>query len=231
MRLVTIGATALLLGLAACTPKAEKPLLSAEWLAADTIAAEHPSAQKRSSQRDPVKTRMLTRSESHVHPLSVTFVGPQDFAPRDLGRRSGEAPRILPAASPLQCVPFARELSGIGLRGNAWTWWGKADGLYRRSDRPEVGSIMVLSKTQRLRLGHLAVVTEIVSDREIVVSHANWLNKGQIHLDTPVVDVSPKNDWSLIRAWYTPGQTMGLNVYAVSGFILPDPVQSARSGS
>ena len=33
------------------------------------------------------------------------------------------------ASSGLQCVPFARENTGIELSGNAGTWWDKADGL------------------------------------------------------------------------------------------------------
>jgi hypothetical protein len=189
--------------------------------------------------------RMIVRgmTEDGVRPLSVSFVGPESFGPAPDGGdgfqpahfdparlvQGPSAPRILPAASYLQCVPFARELSGIALRGNAWTWWGQAEGRYRRTGRPQAGAVMVLSRSDQIPLGHLAVVTEVLSDRAVVVSHANWLNKGNIHADTPVIDVSPDNDWSMIRAWYTPGKTMGLNVYAVSGFILPDPIQSARS--
>jgi hypothetical protein len=65
------------------------------------------------------------------------------------------------------------------------------------------------------------VVTEIVNDREIVARHANWLNKGRIHIDTPIRDVSRNNDWSAVRVWYTPGRVFGKHDYPVSGFILP----------
>lgn len=130
-------------------------------------------------------------------------------------------PRIVTPPKRLQCVPYAREQSGLPIRGDAWTWWNQAKGKYQRTSRPVVGSVIVFSKTQRNRYGHLAVVTQIVSDREIVASHANWLNKGKIHIDTPIRDVSPNNDWSSVKVWYTPGGVMGKSPYPVSGFILP----------
>ncbi len=128
-------------------------------------------------------------------------------------------PRIVSAEAPLQCVPYARELTGAPIRGDAWTWWSAAASLYSRGDRPNVGSVLVLKRTSRLKLGHLAVVTQILNEREIVVRHANWLNRGRIHLDTPVKDVSPGNDWSAVKVWYTPGQTYGRRRYPVQGFI------------
>ena len=76
--------------------------------------------------------------------------------------------------------------------------------------------------------GHLAVVTRIVSDREIVASHANWLNRGRIHVDTPIRDVSPKNDWSAVRVWYTPGKVLGKSVYPAYGFIYPSTRTAAQ---
>ena len=86
----------------------------------------------------------------------------------------------------------------------------------------------MLRRTNRLSAGHLATVTEIISDREIVVRHANWLTRGQIHLDTPVVYVSPDNDWSAVRVWYTPGHSYGASKYAVRGFIYPERLQAMR---
>jgi len=130
-------------------------------------------------------------------------------------------PRIVQASPGLQCVPYAREQSGIPIRGDAWSWWGKAKGKYDRSSRPAIGAVLVVGRTSKNRYGHLAVVTRIVSDREIIVNHANWLNKGRIHLDTPVRDVSPRNDWSQVKFWYTPGNVLGKSTYPVSGFIHP----------
>lgn len=137
------------------------------------------------------------------------------------------APRIVPAAAFLQCVPYARELSGIQLRGDAWTWWPSAEGHYRRGSEPSRGAVLVLTRGRHLRAGHLAVVTQVLNQREIVVRHANWLNQGRIHLDTPVIDVSPGNDWTLVRVWYTPGATYGGRRYEAAGFIYGEPVQAA----
>lgn len=130
-------------------------------------------------------------------------------------------PAIVRAKSPLQCVPYARELSKIALRGNAWTWWKKAEGRYERGSVPQPGAVLVLSKTRRLRYGHLAVVAEVRNSREIIVHQANWLNRGRIHRYTPVRDISENNDWSLVRVWYTPGRQMGSGHYPAYGFIYP----------
>ena len=32
----------------------------------------------------------------------------------------------------------------------------------------------------------MAVVTRVIGPREIIVDHANWLNRGRIHFGTPV---------------------------------------------
>jgi hypothetical protein len=136
-------------------------------------------------------------------------------------------PRIVTPERRLQCVTYARRLSRLDLRGDAWTWWKKAEGRYRRGSRPAVGSVLVLRRKGGSR-GHLAVVTRIVGDREIVASHANWLNHGRIHVDTPIRDVSPKNDWSAVRVWYTPGKVLGKSVYPAYGFIYPATRTAAR---
>jgi hypothetical protein len=140
---------------------------------------------------------------------SVAYAGLPGLAAR---------PRIVIPARPLQCVPFARKLSNVNLRGDAWTWWRSARGRYKRDRRPTVGSVLVL-KRQGRSLGHLAVVTQILSDREIVVSHANWLNQGKIHLNTPVKDVSFWGNWSSVKVWYAPGNHYGGRSYRAHGFI------------
>jgi len=113
------------------------------------------------------------------------------------------------------------ELSQIALRGNAWTWWTKAEGRYDKGALPRPGAVLVFSKTRRLRLGHLAVVAEVMNSREILVHQANWLNRGKIHRYTPVRDISKNNDWSEVRVWYTPGHVYGSGRYPVYGFIYP----------
>ena len=141
----------------------------------------------------------------------------------DVGSAS---PRILAATHPLECVPFARERSGIAIRGDAWTWWERAKGSYVRHREPRVGAVIVLNIGRKR--GHLAVVTRVEGPRRIVVDHANWLNRGRIHQDTPVQDVSPDNDWSRVRVWYTPGNQMGASAYNVVGFIYPERLTAAN---
>ena len=135
-------------------------------------------------------------------------------------------PRIVTPNRRLQCVPYARQLADVQLRGNAWTWWGQAKGSYQRGKVPAVGSVLVLKRTGRSR-GHLAVVTQVISDREVIASHANWLNRGRIHLDTPIRDVSRNNDWSAVRVWYTPGNILGKSTYPAYGFIYPSRQSAA----
>ena len=138
-----------------------------------------------------------------------------------MARHLQAAAKIVPAAQPLQCVPFARQVSGIRIHGDAWTWWRAAEGRYARGQRPEVGAVLVMKKTRRLNRGHLAVVKRVLDSRTVLVDQANWLNRGQVHLNTAVLDVSRRNDWSAVRVWYTPGGRYGSRTYAVHGFIYP----------
>jgi hypothetical protein len=160
--------------------------------------------------------RPVTPMLDEVTPAGLTMLPPTPALPR-------ARPAMYRSGRSLQCVPYARELSGIQLRGNAWTWWTKANGLYEKGAAPRPGAVLVFSKTRRLRLGHLAVVAEVRNSREIVVHQANWLNGGRIHRYTPVRDVSKNNDWSEVRVWYTPGRVYGSRNYAAYGFIYPRP--------
>lgn len=129
----------------------------------------------------------------------------------------------------LQCVPFARTVSGIEIYGDAWTWWSQAEGRYARGSTPRVGAVMVLRKTGRLRLGHVAVVVAQIDERNLLVSHANWggdsRTRGKIHARQPVMDISPANDWSQLRFMNTQG-SFG-SVYPAYGFIYPDQSMAA----
>lgn len=137
--------------------------------------------------------------------------------------------KVVTPSKRLQCVPYARELSNIQIRGNAWTWWGQAEGRYARSNAPKPGSVLVLKRKENSgSLGHVAYVNEIVDSRMIVVSHANWLNEGRLHNLTPVRDVSEANDWSEVRFWHTPGRHFGGHIYRPYGFILPNQTFASR---
>lgn len=116
-----------------------------------------------------------------------------------------------------QCVPYARSRSGIKIFGDAYTWWDGAQGQYARGSLPMLGSVLVLSKTKRLRRGHVAVVTAITSPREIRLDHANW-QPDAIITDMAVIDVSPANDWTQLRFWNKDTRKWGA-VYPASGFI------------
>lgn len=124
--------------------------------------------------------------------------------------------------SALQCVPFARENSGIELSGNAGTWWNNATGLYERGARPEVGSILNFRATGHMRLGHVAVVTNVISPRHIEIDHANWGAPGRVSRNIDVVDVSPSNDWTEVRVALGPAEDYG-SVYPTYGFIYDRP--------
>jgi surface antigen len=139
-------------------------------------------------------------------------------------------PRIVSPEKPLQCVPYARTESGIEIRGNANRWWQLAAGKYQRSRRPEEGSVFVMKGYQTARRGHVAVVKQIVDSRTIVVDHANWGNDGRIYLQAPIRDLSPKNDWSQVQVWFTPGQQWGRRVYKAKGFILPTTAVASATG-
>ena len=127
----------------------------------------------------------------------------------------------------VQCVPHARDVSGIQIRGNAHTWWYQAEEKgYKRGQRPKIGSVFVLSKTNRLKYGHLSVVKKIVDSRTIEVEHANWgasmADRCIVYRYMPVQDVSKNNDWTLVRFWNYPSKSYG-SLYKGSGFIYAKP--------
>ena len=125
-----------------------------------------------------------------------------------------------------QCAAFARQFSGIEIRGDAWTWWGQAEGRYAKGRSPRVGAVMAfVPGTHAMRLGHVATVTHVLADREIAVTHANWSpingSRGQIERDVRVRDVSQHNDWSRVRVFYAPLGDLGTTAWGVDGFIYP----------
>jgi hypothetical protein len=128
-------------------------------------------------------------------------------------------PAVVRTTPRLQCVPFAREASGIEIYGNANTWWRQAEGRFLRTTGPAVGAVMAMRGYRNANRGHVAVVTAIKSDREILVDHANWLNRGEVSVNTPVLDVSEAGDWSQVRVWHIPSGKWGARIYSVQGFI------------
>jgi len=129
----------------------------------------------------------------------------------------------------LYCVEYARLRSGLAIFGDAKQWWSRARNLYDEFAQPAVDAVMVFSGSKRIRRGHVAVVTEIVSPREIVIDHANWQNHGEIDHNTPVLDVSTKNDWSAVRVWDVATRQFGTHIYKISGFIAGHSAVAAGS--
>jgi surface antigen len=130
-------------------------------------------------------------------------------------------PRVDVTQVASQCVPFARNLSGVQIWGDAYTWWDQAEGKYPRSSSPAEGSVLVIKGWNDDKRGHVAVVKTILSPRVIRVDHANWLNSEEVSLDVPVIDVSAANDWSAVRVWHIPGAYWGGRTYGARGFIHP----------
>lgn len=129
-----------------------------------------------------------------------------------------------------QCVPFARMISGIEIFGDARTWWTQASGKYDKGQTPKAGAVLCFKPTGGMRLGHVAVVNQVLTDRVIQITHANWSRiggaRGQIERDVTVIDVSPKGDWSQVKVWYDPIGDLGSTTYPVYGFIYAPAAES-----
>lgn len=122
-----------------------------------------------------------------------------------------------------ECVPFAREVSGIAIYGNANTWWGQAAGKYARGNAPRVGAVLAFKPHGSMRLGHVAMVSKVVDDRTVKLTHANWSlingRRGQVERNVTAVDVSEAGDWSRVKVWFAPLQDVGKTAWPTHGFI------------
>ena len=122
-----------------------------------------------------------------------------------------------------QCAAFARVFSGIQIFGDAWTWWEKATGHYLKGSTPQSGAVLVFKPQGAMRLGHVAVVSQVLTDRIIQVTHANWSliegSRGKIEQNVTVVDVSPGGDWTEVKVWYDPLRDLGTTTYSTYGFV------------
>ncbi|THD57768.1 CHAP domain-containing protein [Phenylobacterium sp.] len=125
-----------------------------------------------------------------------------------------------------QCAPFARLVSGIQIFGDAYTWWQQAIGKYEEGFTPRAGAVLCFKPTERMRLGHVAVVSEVLTDRIVQITHANWSpiegSRGKVEKDVTLVDVSPEGNWSEVKVWYDPSRDLGGSTYQTYGFIYQD---------
>ena len=119
-----------------------------------------------------------------------------------------------------QCVTFARMFSGIQIFGDAVTWWRQAQGRFQTGNAPRTGAVLSFEANGRMNRGHVAVVSEVLTDRVIRVTHANWGgSRGKVEENVTVVDVSGQNDWTAVKVWYNPIHDLGTTVYPTNGFI------------
>jgi len=155
----------------------------------------------------------------------AAFIAPANASiPLEIEMVSGGGGLALPIY--LQCVPYARALSGIQIYGDAHTWWDQAKGHYARGYRPKVGAVMAFKPYGKMELGHIAQVSRLIDTRTVLLRHANWSlingTRGQIENDVRAVDVSPANDWSEVRVWFDPIQNLGSTHWPIQGFIYPE---------
>lgn len=165
--------------------------------------------------RSPVTIAILTVLAAFPAAIEARPVAP-DMA-------AGIDDRDDPSLPYIQCVPYARQVSGIQLFGDAHTWWDQAAGRYARGTRPKVGAVIAFRPYGAMKLGHVAAVSRIIDSRTVLLRHANWSpidgRRGQMEDNVRAVDVSPDNDWSEVRVWYAPLGGLGTTHWPVEGFI------------
>lgn len=195
------------------------PLFGAPALAASpksttkqTVAKKPDTAKRATAHVTPVTARMSSSKTSALKSSKAVYAGRSAYAGRGYGG--------------ISCVPYARSVTGIDVKGNAGSWWANAAGLYERGSAPEAGSVMNFRATGRMRLGHVAVVARVVDSRTVEIDHANWAGpgatKGGVSRGIPVIDVSENNDWSAVRVGLGHSGDYG-SVYPTYGFIYGRP--------
>ena len=96
-------------------------------------------------------------------------------------------------------------------------------GKYAKGFSPNAGAVLVFKPYGAMSRGHVAVVSQVLTDRIIQVTHANWSpvagQRGQVEKDVTVVDVSEAGDWSKVKVWYDPSGDLGTTTYPTYGFI------------
>jgi surface antigen len=178
--------------------------------------------QQASAPRQPAAKPAQARSNVRAQPVRAnqTVQGP---------RRSLTTAQRIAMSNPsgISCVPYVRQATGMAIRGNGGDWWHNAAGLYARGHAPEQGAVMAFARTGQMQSGHVAVVQEVISSREVLIHHANWggpgIRRGSIMADVSVVDVSLHNDWSSVRVQVGRDQENLGRIYPIQGFIYDRP--------
>jgi hypothetical protein len=178
---------------------------------------------------DPPALRSMDLSTDDNAPADSVVGQP---APSDVPAPVADtAPRVETTMHHFYCVEYARLRSGLEIFGDAKLWWARAKDIYQEFTAPVADAVMVFAGSNRIRRGHVAVVTAVLSPREIRVDQANWQNHGEIDRNTPVLDVSSGNDWSKVRVWDVATGQFGAHIYAIKGFISRAMPAVAATGS
>lgn len=190
---------------------------------ADASPANPQNKPNASAQRQQAAKPVQGRPNVQAQPVRAnqTVHGPR--------RSSEQARRIALSVPPggISCVPYVRQATGMAIRGNGGDWWHNAAGLYARGHAPEPGAVMAFARTGHMHAGHVAVVQEVISNREVLIHHANWggpgIRRGSIMADVSVIDVSLNNDWSSVRVQVGRDQENMGRIYPIQGFIYDRP--------
>ena len=152
----------------------------------------------------------------------------QPVAARGAAARLGTALLPVAASGGLSCVPFARMATGMTISGDARLWWYNAAGAYRRGQEPERGAVLAFMASGGMSRGHVAVVSQVVNDRTLLIDHANWggpgIRRGTVMRSVTVVDVSDRNDWTAVRVQVGHSAEAFGRTYPTHGFIYNRPL-------
>lgn len=108
------------------------------------------------------------------------------------------------SAFALECVAYVRQQDGwtnfpqTGGNGEAYRWWIAAGSNgYVTVGVPEVGSVLVWKQSGSLSAGHIAVVSQKVSETTIKVRHANW-PEGTLGHEDVVTKTNSGDQWTSV---------------------------------
>lgn len=203
---LAIPAAALAAGLPPLPPPpAPQPRVA--QIASVPAAARAPQAQAQAASRKAAAETTASRSAAARKKAAAA------------ARRAGQPAA---AVARIPCVQFVRATTDFRVSGNAHLWWSHAAGVHARGSVPEVGSVLSFKSIKAMPMGHVAVVSRVVSSREIRIDHSNWVHRGVLR-GAEVVDVSPRNDWTAVRVSLKPGAAAYGSIYPTNGFIYARP--------
>ena len=125
-------------------------------------------------------------------------------------------------AAAVNCVQYVRAYSDFDLHGDAWHWWDNAAGVYHRGKAPRTGSVLVFKRAGAMRRGHVALVSQVIDRKTVLIDHANWASKrrekGRVERRVAAIDCSGRHDWSAVCVWNKLAHAFG-RPHPTNGFI------------